>query len=166
MLRLEGGVWTVSSTSRSRLRSRSNPGARLMSPAPAAVPVDRLVGMGLVLPRTDRPVSGVCARVASRPFPPVLFRFAGFSLAFALGRVLVLGLALALDFSDLAAFFAVERPFGAADLFLVFLAPCLRLLGEAFLRFTAFALRAAFFAIVGSSAVTAALLDQEPLSDG
>jgi hypothetical protein len=34
------------------------------------VPVDRRVGIGLVRPFTDRPVSGVCARVDSRPEPP------------------------------------------------------------------------------------------------
>jgi hypothetical protein len=32
--------------------------------------VDRIVGMGLVRPRTERPVSGVCARSRSRPVPP------------------------------------------------------------------------------------------------
>ena len=34
------------------------------------MPVDRLVGIGLVRPFTDRPVSGVCASVSSRPVPP------------------------------------------------------------------------------------------------
>jgi hypothetical protein len=41
-------------------------------PAPAAVPVDRFVGIGLVGPLTERPVSGVCARSRSRPVPPAL----------------------------------------------------------------------------------------------
>ena len=54
----------ASSTSRSLRRARSSPGARRVPPAPAAVPVERFVGIGLVRPLTDRPVSGVCARVA------------------------------------------------------------------------------------------------------
>jgi hypothetical protein len=41
-------------------------------PAPAAVPVERLVGNGLVGPLTLRPVSGVCERSRSRPVPPAL----------------------------------------------------------------------------------------------
>jgi hypothetical protein len=156
MLRLEGGVWTVSSISRSRFRSRSRPGARRVSPAPAAVPVDRLVGIGFVRPRTDRPVSGVWARVDSRPFPPAFARFAGFGAAFAFRA----GAFRDLAFGFFEAFLGIERRFGAADLFLVFFVffdffdfggAGLRLFGEAFLRFTAFALRAAFFAIVGSS---------------
>jgi hypothetical protein len=39
-------------------------------PAPAAVPVDRFGGSGLVGPLTERPVSGVWARSRSRPVPP------------------------------------------------------------------------------------------------
>jgi hypothetical protein len=72
MLRLDGGPGTDSSISRSCFRSRSRPGARRLLPAPAAVPVDRFVGIGFVIPRTDRPVSAVCASVSSRPVPPAL----------------------------------------------------------------------------------------------
>src|SRR5437764_6519024 len=72
MLRLDGGPGTDSSTSRSCFRSRSRPGARRVLPAPAAVPVDRLVGIGFVIPRTERPVSGVWESVSSRPEPPAL----------------------------------------------------------------------------------------------
>jgi hypothetical protein len=68
--RLDGGLGTVSSTSRSWRRARSSPGARLKPPAPDGVPVERLVGMGLVGPRRRRPVSGVWASVDSRPVPP------------------------------------------------------------------------------------------------
>jgi hypothetical protein len=39
-------------------------------PAPAAVPVERLVGIGFVGPLTERPVSGVWASSRSRPVPP------------------------------------------------------------------------------------------------
>jgi len=39
-------------------------------PAPASVFVDRFVGNGFVGPRTDRPVSGVCASSRSLPVPP------------------------------------------------------------------------------------------------
>ena len=39
-------------------------------PAPAGVPVERLVGKGLVGPLTLRPASGVWARSRSRPRPP------------------------------------------------------------------------------------------------
>src|SRR5205823_8814324 len=70
MLRLDGGPGIDSSISRSCLRSRSRPGARRVPPAPAAVPVDRRVGIGFVIPRTERPVSGVWASVSSRPVPP------------------------------------------------------------------------------------------------
>src|SRR5829696_3755681 len=70
MLRLDGGVCSDSSTSRSCLRARSRPGARLASPAPDAVPVDRFVSIGLVRPVTVRPLSGVWSRVDSRPVPP------------------------------------------------------------------------------------------------
>lgn len=41
-----------------------------MLPAPLGVPVDRLVGIGLVGPRTERPVSGVWASSRSMPVPP------------------------------------------------------------------------------------------------
>src|SRR3954454_18180503 len=68
--RLEGGLGTVSSSSRSCRRSRSSPGDRRLLPAPAGDPVDRFVGIGLVGPRTERPVSGVCARSFSIPVPP------------------------------------------------------------------------------------------------
>ncbi len=68
--RLDGGLGTVSSSSRSCRRSRSSPGDRRVLPAPAGVPVDRFVGIGLVGPRTERPVSGVCARSFSMPVPP------------------------------------------------------------------------------------------------
>ena len=62
-----------------------------MLPAPAAVPVERFVGIGFVRPFTDRPASGVCASVSSRPDPPrrtgfrafVAFAFALFTPAFA-----------------------------------------------------------------------------------
>ena len=70
MSRLEGGPSTDSSISRSCLRSRSSYGAWRLVPAPAGVPVDRRVAMGLVRPFTVRPVSGVWARVDSRPLPP------------------------------------------------------------------------------------------------
>jgi hypothetical protein len=43
MFRLDGGVGTVSSTSRSRLRSRSRDGARRESAAPARDVVERFV---------------------------------------------------------------------------------------------------------------------------
>ncbi len=72
----------ASSTSRRWRRSRSRSGAWRLVPAPAGVPVERLVGNGLVRPWTLRPVSGVCARVRSRPLPP---RAAAF---FAAGRLL------------------------------------------------------------------------------
>ena len=72
MSRLEGGPWTVSSASRSCLRSRSRPGACREPPAPAGVPVERRVRIGLVRPFTVRPVSGVWERLSSRPVPPNL----------------------------------------------------------------------------------------------
>ena len=70
MSRLEGGVGTFSSISRSSRRCRSSLGARRVLPAPAAVPVDRRVGMGFVRPLTVRPVAGVWASRLSRPVPP------------------------------------------------------------------------------------------------
>ncbi len=73
MFKLEGGVLTDSSTSRSCLRSRSSPGTRRKSPAPAAVPVERLVFIGLVRPVMVRPVAGVWESVDSRPVPPTFF---------------------------------------------------------------------------------------------
>jgi len=42
--------------------------------------------MGLVRPRTLRPVSGVCARVDSFPVPPRVTRFADFAEAPAFAR--------------------------------------------------------------------------------
>jgi hypothetical protein len=42
-------------------------------PAPAGVPVDRRVGIGLVRPFTVRPARGVWARVRSRPVFARLF---------------------------------------------------------------------------------------------
>ena len=65
---------TVSSSSRSCLRLRSRPGAWRELPAPAGVPVERRVGIGLVRPRTLRPVSGVWSKVLSRPVPPTFAR--------------------------------------------------------------------------------------------
>ena len=73
----------ISSTSRSCLRSRSRPGARRVSPAPAAVPVERLVGIGLVRPRHGAPGLG---RLGERGFAAgaarASRRFAGFGAAF------------------------------------------------------------------------------------
>jgi len=59
-------------------------------PAPAAVPVDRFVGIGFVGPWTVRPVRGVCASSSSRPVPPS--RLAG---GFVFVLVFVRGLAAA-----------------------------------------------------------------------
>lgn len=59
-----------SSTSRSCRRDRASPGAWLRSPAPAGVPVERMVRIGFVGPLTERPLSGVWARSRSRPVPP------------------------------------------------------------------------------------------------
>jgi hypothetical protein len=83
-----------------------------MPPAPAAVPVERFVGNGLVSPLTDRPVSGVWSRSRSRP---ELRRGAVFRAA--VRRVVA------------AAFFAVVRRVGAA----AFLAAGRRLGRAAFL---------------------------------
>src|SRR6267378_2446505 len=113
MFRLDGGPCTDSSTSRSCLRSRSSPGTRRESPAPAAVPVDRLVGIGLVRPWTLRPVAGVCDRVDSRPVPPtrrVVLALARTCRALPRAVADLLGL-LALD--------AAERLVGADDLLLL-----------------------------------------------
>lgn len=79
MSRLDGGPCTVSSSSRSCLRARSSPGAWRELPAPAGVPVERRVRIGLVRPFTVRPVLGVWARVSSRPLPPALRRLAAFA---------------------------------------------------------------------------------------
>jgi hypothetical protein len=78
------------------------------------VPVERLVGIGLVRPRTERPASGVCASVDSRPVPPT--RFPVFFLVFLLPAFAFLtsragraaGLRRALPFELFAA--AVFRP--------------------------------------------------------
>jgi hypothetical protein len=69
MSRLDGGVGTPSSISRSVRRVRSRRGDRVV-PAPAGVPVDRFVGSGFVGPRRERPAAGVWDRVSSRPLPP------------------------------------------------------------------------------------------------
>jgi|SRR5688572_22418118 len=82
MSRLEGGPSIVSSISRSCFRARSSPGAFRVLPAPAAVPVERLVGIGLVSPRTVRPVAGVWASSLSRPVPPRRLGAPAFALLF------------------------------------------------------------------------------------
>lgn len=68
------------------------------------MPVERLVGNGLVGPSTVRPVSGVCARSRSRPLPPgvaaafrVSVRRAGAVFFFAVFAALFLDLAPAPD---------------------------------------------------------------------
>src|SRR5215218_8417612 len=70
MSRLEGGPGTPSSTLRSLRLAFSSPGANSVPPAPAAVSVERLVGIGLVGPPTVRPASGVWDKVRSSPSPP------------------------------------------------------------------------------------------------
>jgi len=75
-------------------------------PAPAAVPVDRFVGIGLVGPCTLRPVCGVCASSSSRPVPPAL-RFVDERARFGDGRD---RRAFACGFFAAAVFRAVRRP--------------------------------------------------------
>jgi hypothetical protein len=99
MFRLDGGVGTVSSTSRSRLRSRSSDGARRESPARAGDVVDRFVfGFGRAFNRF--PDFGGAARFAATRAGARFFAALGFSRA------------------DFFAFLV----FGAADLFAGFLA--------------------------------------------
>jgi hypothetical protein len=71
MSRLDGGPSCDSSTSRSWRRSRSSLGDRV-APAPAGVPVDRRVRIGLVGPVVVRPAAGVWLKVRSWPLPPRL----------------------------------------------------------------------------------------------
>jgi hypothetical protein len=80
---------------------------RRVSPAPLPVPVERLVGIGLVRPLTVRPLSGVCASSLSRPVPPAV------SFAERPARAFRTGF--------LTAFFTVRRA-GAAVFFAVFFA--------------------------------------------
>ncbi len=104
------------------------------------MPVERLVGIGLVRPVTLRPVAGVCASVDSRPVPPRRF-FREPVFAAARGAALFGRLALE----------AVDRRFGADAL--------LDLAAGFFVRFfvarffCAFALRAGFLAIPDSLSV-------------
>jgi hypothetical protein len=98
--------------------------------------------MGLVRPRTLRPVAGVCASVDSRPLPP---RRAAFGLPVGLTALRAVGLTAlrAADARFLAGaapdrpFCAADRLFGADDLFR----------DAGLFRLPGFALRAAFFAI-------------------
>jgi len=86
-----------------------------MVPAPAAVPVERLVGMGLVGPRRLRPASGVCARVSSRPVPPTLRLVEGPVLSFVEGRFATTFFAACLSLparAGFVAFFRAAFPFG------------------------------------------------------
>ena len=142
MLRLEGASWSDSSTSRSCLRSRSRPGARRVSPAPDAVPVDRRVAIGLVGPVMVRPVAGVWSSVDSRPVPPARFFDAAFVVTFLAGFLAAARVPgplplvrLAVDFFGRLALTAAERRFEAV----AFLA---------FEAFFVFALRAGFLAIL------------------
>jgi len=118
---------------------------RRESPAPDGVPVERFVGMGFVGPRTERPVSGVWSRVASRPVPPLFGRFgeagrrADLRVA---GRFPRPGAARRVRAALAVVLFrAAERRFGATDLFR---RPDFR---DAFVRFGDFAFRAGFLAI-------------------
>jgi len=90
-----------------------------MVPAPAAVPVERLVGNGLVRPRVVRPVSGVWARVSSRPVPPALSLVVGPRFDDA---VLEVALAGVFRLAGGAAFLALRFSFPARGL-----TDCLRL---------------------------------------
>ena len=146
MFRLDGAWWIDSSTSRSCLRSRSRPGARRVSPAPEAVPVERLVGIGLVKPVMVRPVAGVWESVDSRPVPPTRFFFAAaffglfFGAAFlAFGAGFFAALRGAAFLGRLALARRAVRRFGADALFAFALTVFF---------FWAFALRAGFLAIL------------------
>ena len=68
--RLEGGLATVSSTSRRCRRARSSPGAWRVPPAPAAVPVERFVGNGIRRALYAAPGFGRLGQRLSRPVPP------------------------------------------------------------------------------------------------
>jgi len=121
MSRLDGGVGMPSSTSRSCRRSRSRPGIRL-APAPAGVPVERLVGRGLVRPLTVRPAFGVCASSRSRPVPPARGRGAVFERRCAAPEVFFLAGDGFFVLAD--GFFAVFRlPAVAAGVFLAGVRP-------------------------------------------
>jgi hypothetical protein len=113
MSRLDGGPSCDSSTSRSWRRSRSSLGERLV-PAPAGVPVDRRVRIGLVGPVFVRPAAGVWLRVLSWPLPPRLATGAALFFAFA---VVFLDGAV---FLDAAAFLAGLRAALAGDFRAVF----------------------------------------------
>jgi hypothetical protein len=106
MFRLDGGVGTVSSTSSSRLRSRSRDGARRESRAPACEPVERFVfGFG----------SAFVPDLALARFVEDFGRAARFETARVGARFFA---ALGFTRTDFFAFFR----FGAADLFAGFLA--------------------------------------------